>query len=169
MKTLGLSLGFCLLLSSPQFACKSYKDNKVVREAIDKRPTPGPEVDPNNPKDPGVTASEEILPDNTFIVNKLTLPNEVARYDRTCLLLKSKNQAEVVVKDYKLSTPIKLTPEEEYTVSVELYRDDSLIYSNVNCDTNRTFRAVLGRNIFTIPVCAIETEQATASAACSME
>ncbi len=169
MKTLCASIGLFVLPSLVMGGCKSYKSDAGVREAIANRPNTGPEVTPSGNPKPIVGTSEDILPDNTLIINKLNLPNEVAQYNRTCVIMQAKGRADVLVKNYKLSTPIKLSPTVDYTLTVEVYKDNTLVYSNAYCETNRTFTAVLGRNIFSIPVCESEKEEAISSTACSME
>lgn len=135
-------------------SCKTYRPNQEIRETLAKHgqgKTPREFPTPLIPIAPVVT--DDLPPADSLIIRKFNLPSEVARYDRSCVLMQRSGEADVLIKDYKIDQPIDLEPFETYTLTVELFRDNELVFSNVDCEVSRSFDANLGRNIFTVPVC----------------
>lgn len=158
------SIGLLLAVS---FACKSYEPNKTVRESFKNKgkngltpAVPGEvvEQDPNPVIDSG--------PENSLIIKKLNLPTEVARYNRNCLIIQTASKVDQVIKSYKLDDPIEVEPTQDYKLTLEVYQDDVLRYSNAYCNINQSFNAEVGRNIFTVSVCAPTDAAAKASDVC---
>lgn len=158
---------FVILLLCGGLACKSYRSSPGVREAIGRE---GKKKNQPLVTESGITSATAngAPPDNTLIINKLKLPSEVVQFNRTCVTLQSEGKPDVLVKNYKFGSPLDLIPDIEYTVTVEVYQDDSFVYGNRYCDTSRTFRANVGRNIFAIPVCPENNDEPAPSAACAM-
>jgi hypothetical protein len=165
MKVLKLryALSLCLLTT---YSCKSYHPTPGLRDSFKKGNSgldpvivPDPNKDhPSPTPDPG--------PENALIIKKLNLPTEVARYNRSCLIIQTESKADVVIKSYKLDQAIEIEPTLDYKITLEIYNDDALRYSNAYCPSNQSFNAEVGRNIFTVPVCAPSTPDAVPSEAC---
>ncbi|RZA21599.1 MAG: hypothetical protein EOP10_16450 [Proteobacteria bacterium] len=173
---------FAILSLLLTLSCKSYKPTPGVRESIaehGKKVKPSPTVNSTNkpsttkpsttkPRPSGSGGEDELVPENVLMISKLNLSSEVARYNRSCVIVQTKGKADVVIQDYKLGTPIELEPFKDYTVLIELYMGNTFVYSNSFCETGRTFNANVGRNIFTFPVCYKENEEALPTAGCGM-
>lgn len=136
-------------------SCKSYHPTPGLRDSFKNKGDRG--LNPATPTDPIEQEPNPVIdpgPDNALIIKKLNLPTEVARYNRSCLIIQTETKADQVIKAYKLDDPIEIEPTQDYKITLEVYLDDELRYSNAYCKSNQSFNAEVGRNIFTVPVCA---------------
>ncbi|RYZ59554.1 MAG: hypothetical protein EOP07_03600 [Proteobacteria bacterium] len=148
-------------------SCKSYHPTPGLRDSFKNKGNTG--LNPAEPKDPVEQSPNPVIdpgPENALIIKKLNLPNEVSGFNRSCLIIQTATKADEVIKNYNLGDPIEIEPTQDYKITLEVYLDDELRYSNAYCKSNQSFNAEVGRNIFTVPVCAPGTEAAKASEPC---
>lgn len=162
-----LYLGIAAAAALNAFACRSYRPTPGIHDALTKHGQETPGIAVPKPSVKGVSSViDDIPPDDSLILSKFYLPSEVARYDRSCVVLERSGAPDIVLKDYQIGQPIDLEPFETYTLSVELYQLGVFVYSNAFCESKRSFTASLGRNIFTVPVCPASLER-KAKGACT--